>query len=209
MSWKQQLVEVVFFNSLGTVLAKALPQHWQRRVNERLSDFNPYSVIAGNYDLLRAARLAWIKAALEVLNTVKECAQCSGREFGQKNEILRLESVARQSLIKIRSDALDRRTHPGVTPIDTHLKTIIEGTSEFTAPDENPAPNQSPILDFDNTLAAITGWPVYEIPAMFKQIARDGLPTVDQGAKRPFGELVFAAFAEILKSPDQYPEAGA
>ncbi|MDR4513123.1 hypothetical protein [Nitrosomonas sp.] len=42
---------------------------------------------------------------------------------------------------------------------------------------------------------------------MFKQIARDGLPTVDQGAKRPFGELVFAAFAEILKSPDQYPEA--
>ncbi|MCP5241815.1 MAG: NACHT domain-containing protein [Burkholderiales bacterium] len=191
------------------MLAKALPEHWQRRTNERLGDFNPYNAIAGNHDLMRAARLAWIKAALEVLNTAKECAQSSGREFGQKNEILRFESVARQSLIKIRSDALDRRAHPGATPIDTHLKTIIEGTSEFTAPDENPAPNQSPALDFDKTLAAITGWPVHELPAMFKQIARDGLPTVDQGAKRPFGELVFAAFAEILKSPDQYPEAGA
>ncbi|MDR4513122.1 hypothetical protein [Nitrosomonas sp.] len=89
MSWKQQLIDVVFFSGLGTVLAKALPEHWQRRTNERLGDFNPYNAIAGNHDLMRAARLAWIKAALEVLNTAKECAQSSGREFGQKNEILR------------------------------------------------------------------------------------------------------------------------
>lgn len=207
MSWKQQLIDVVFFSGLGTVLAKALPQHWQRRANERLADFNPYSVITGNHDLLRAARLAWVMAALEMLDTAKDNAQSSGREFDQKNVILRFESVARQSLIKIRSDALDRRTHPGDSPIDHHLETTINGTSEFISPGESRSLVQPLTLGFDQTIAAITGWPVNEIPVMFRQIARDGLPTVDQGAKRPFGELVFAAFAEILKSPDQYPEA--
>ena len=116
MSWKQQLIDVVFYSGLGTVLAKALPQHWQRRANERLGDFNPYSVIAGNHDLMRAARLAWIKAALEVLDTAKESAQSSGRVFAQKNVILDYEAYARDKLYEIRSAALDRRTHPGVTP---------------------------------------------------------------------------------------------
>ena len=207
MSWKQQLIDVVYFSGLGTRLAKALPEHWQRRAKERLDDFNPFSVIAGNHDLARAARLAWVKAAIDVLDAAKASAQSGGREFVQKNEILRFEKLARQTLIKIRSDALDRRTHPGVTPIDAHLKTIIEGTSEFIAPGEERERDQPLTLDFGKTLAAITGWPVNEIPAMFRQISRDGLPTMDKGAKRPFSELVFAAFAEILKSPDQYPEA--
>ena len=198
MSWKQSLVDLML--SSGSVL---LPEHWKRQTIARLQDFNPYRVIAANQDLLRAARLAWVKATLEVLDAAKESAQSGGRAFDQKNDILRFEAYARDKLHEIRSAALDRRTHPGVTPIDTHLKTIIEGTSEFITP------NQSPTLDFDNTLAAITGRLANEIPAMFRQIARDGLPTVGQGAKRTFGELVFAAFAEILKSPDQYPEAGA
>lgn len=211
MSWLDKQIDLIFSGvlGLGGMFKNVLPEYWRRRARERLNDINPYSFIAGNEDLLRAARLAWIKAALEVLDTAKKNAQSSGRAFDQKNVILNYEAYAREKLYEIRSAALDRRTHPGVTPIDAHLKTIIEGTSEFIAPDENPAQNQSPTLDFDNTLAAITARPTNEIPAMIRQIARYGLPTVDQGAKRPFGELVFAAFAEILKSPDQYPEAGA
>jgi len=209
MSWKQQLVDVVFFSGLGNVLAKALPEHWQRRVNERLNDFNPYSVIADNHDLMRAARLAWIKAALEVLDAAKESAQSSGRAFNQKNDILRFEAHARKKLYEIRSAALYRRPDPGVTAIDRHLKLIMQGTSEFVAPDEKSTLDQPLTLDFGKILAGITDWPVNEIPSMFIQIARNGLPTVDQGAIRSFGELVFAAFAEILKNPDQYPEAGA
>ncbi|MCP5245766.1 MAG: SUMF1/EgtB/PvdO family nonheme iron enzyme [Burkholderiales bacterium] len=205
MSWKQSLVDLML--SSGSVI---LPEDWKRKAITRLQDFNPYCVIATNQDLLRAARLAWVKAALEMLDTVKESAQSSGMAFDQKNGILRFEAIARQSLIKIRSDALDRCTHPGDSPIDHHLETTINGASEFISPGENRSLVQPLTLGFDQTIAAITGWPVHEIPAMFKQIARDGLPTVDQGEqRRPFGELVFAAFAEILKNPDQYPEAGA
>jgi formylglycine-generating enzyme required for sulfatase activity len=202
MSWKQQLIDVVFFSGLGSVLAKALPDHWQRRANERLNDFNPFSVIAGNHDLLRAARLAWVQAALEVLDVVRKTAQSGGQAT-----VVRFEALARDAILKIRSEALDRRTDPGDSPIDHHLQTIIEGTSEFIAPGENKTQNQALTLDFDRTLAAITGWPVHELPPMVKQMARDGLPMMNNGPNRSFGELVFAAFAEILKSPRQYPEA--
>lgn len=202
MSWKQQLIDVVFFSGLGSVLAKALPDHWQRRANERLNDFNPFSVIAGNHDLLRAARLAWVQAALEVLDVVRKTAQSGGQAT-----VVRFEALARDAILKIRSEALDRRTDPGDSPIDHHLQTIIEGTSEFIAPGENKTQNQALTLDFDRTLAAITGWPVHELPPMVKQMARDGLPMMNNGPNRSFGEQVFAAFAEILKNPDQYPEA--
>lgn len=92
MSWKKQLIDVIFFNGLGSVLAKALPEHWQRRANERLNDFNPYSVIAGNHDLLRAARLAWVQAALEVLDVVRKSAQSGGQAFDDKNTVVRFEA---------------------------------------------------------------------------------------------------------------------
>ena len=44
-------------------------------------------------------------------------------------------------------------------------------------------------------------------PALFDQIAAAGLPTVDGRSRRSFGELVFAAFAELLKNPNKYPES--
>lgn len=91
MSWKKQLVDVVFFSGLGNVLAKALPEHWQRRAHERLNDLNPYSVIAGNHDLMRAARLAWVKAALEVFDNVRKNVQPNGHEADKLREILRFE----------------------------------------------------------------------------------------------------------------------
>lgn len=56
-------------------------------------------------------------------------------------------------------------------------------------------------------MAALTGWPVRKLPPIFAQIAHAGLPTIDKSTNRKFSELVFAAFAELLKSPDQYPEA--
>lgn len=207
MSWKQQLIDVVFFSGLGSVLAKALPDHWQRRASERFNDFNPFSVIAGNHDLLRAARLAWVQAALEVLDVARKSVQSSSSAFDHKDTVTRFEALARDAILKIRSEALDRRTDPGDSPIDHHLQTIIEGASEFIAPGKSKTQSQSLTLGFDQTLAAITGWPVHELPPMVKQMARDGLPMMNNGPNRSFGELVFAAFAEILKNPDQYPEA--
>ncbi|HBZ30062.1 MAG TPA: hypothetical protein DEO56_05625 [Nitrosomonas nitrosa] len=114
MSWKEQLIDKVFFSGLGNVLAKALPEHWQRRARERLNDFNPYSVIADNHDLMRAARLAWVKAALEVFDNVQKNVQPKPNDYeaDKLRKILHFEKKARKDLLSIRSAALDRRPDP-------------------------------------------------------------------------------------------------
>ena len=211
MDWQEKLGDLVLGRLAGT-LGGALPEHWRRRVRERLGDFNPYNVIAGNHDLLRAARLAWVRAAFDVLEAGKKSAEAlpaaARGEFNQ-SAIVRFEALARENLEKIRFDALDRRTDPGNSAIDQHIQRIMHGTSEYVAPGEHRTLDQTLTQEFNATLAALTGWPVHEIPAIFGQIARDGLPTLDGGAKRNFGELVFAAFAELLKNPKIYPEAAA
>ncbi len=198
MSWQEKLGDLVLGFGLSGVVASALPDHWQRRARERLGDFNPYNVIAGNHDLMRAARLAWVRAAFDVFDAASKTIDAGYSEF-DRSDTLRFEKLARSALMKTRSDALDRRTNPGDSPIDHHLEIIIQGTSEFVAPGENRALGQSLTHDFDKTLAALTGWPVNEMPPIFAHIAHAGLPTIDKGANRQFNELVFAAFAELLK----------
>ncbi len=213
MDWQDKLGDLVLGGLAGT-LGSALPEleHWRRRVRERLGDFNPYNVIAGNHDLMRAVRLAWVRAAFDVLEAGKKSAEAlpaaAHGEFNQ-SAIVRFEALARKNLEKIRFDALDRRTDPGNSPIDRHLQRIMQGASEYVAPGEHHTLDQTLTQEFNATLAALTEWPVHEIPAIFGRIARDGLPTLDGGAKRNFGELVFAAFAELLKNPKIYPEAAA
>ena len=157
---------------------------------------------------MRAARLAWVRAASDVLDAAKDEIDAGYSKF-DRSDTLRFEKLARSALLKIRSDTLDRRTVPGDSPIDHHLEIIIKGTSEFVTPGENNELDQSLTLRFDRTLAALTGWPVNEMPPIFAHIAHSGLPTIDKSANRAFGELVFAVFAELLKSPEQYPEAKA
>ncbi len=205
MSWHEKLGDLVLGSGLSNVVASALPDHWQRRARERLGDFNPYNVIAGNHDLMRAARLAWVRAAFDVLDAARKTIDAGYSEYDRSTS-LSFEKLAHNVLLKVRSDALDRRTNPGDSPIDYHLEIIIQGTSEFVAPGKNRVLGQSLTHDFDNTLAALTGWPLNEMPPIFTHIAQAGLPTVDKGGNRQFNELVFAAFAELLKSPDQYPE---
>ncbi len=206
MNWLEKLGDLMFVGGLGGVIASALPQHVQRRVRERLGDLNPYNVISGNHDLMRATRLAWVRAAFDVLDAAKETIDAGYSQF-DRSDTLRFEKHARGVLMKIRSDTLDRRANPGNSPIDHHLEMIIQGTSEFVAPGGNSLLDQSLTDDFDRTLAALTAWPVRKLPPIFAQIAQTGLPTIDQSTQRKFSELVFAAFAELLKSPDQYPEA--
>lgn len=74
MDWQEKLGDLVLGRLAGT-LGGALPEHWRRRVRERLGDFNPYNVIAGNHDLMRAVRLAWVHAAFDVLEAGKKSAE--------------------------------------------------------------------------------------------------------------------------------------
>lgn len=206
MSWSDPLLNLVV-KGLGGVSNLMFPSHWKRQARERIKDFNPFRVVADNSDLLRAARLAWIEAAREVLNVAKSSVQPGGPAFDRQAEILNFIARAEKVMRKIRQTTLDRRTHPGDNPIDRHLQTIIQGTSEVISPGDTTAQSQTLTQDFTQTLAAICGWPQQEVPPMFTQIARNGIPMPNGGPNRSFGELVFAAFAEILKNLDRYPEA--
>lgn len=72
MNWLEKLGDLMVVGGFSGVIASALPQHIQRRARERLSDLNPYNVISGNHDLTRAARLAWVRAALDVLKAANK-----------------------------------------------------------------------------------------------------------------------------------------
>lgn len=107
----------------------------------------------------------------------------------------------------MRDDALDRRKAPGHSPIDVHVEAVIAGVPERISLGEHAAKGASVSAGFTKTLAELSNWSVPEIPPIFQQIADVGLAPHGGGAARSFGELVFAAFAEILKDPRKYPQA--
>lgn len=203
--WSSKLGELAL-SGIGVVCSYAVPEHLRRRALARFNDFNPWDVINGNHDLLRGARLAWVEAATEVLDAATECAKADSREHDSSKNLLFAE-LARETFLRIRRDALDRRPDVGVSPIDRHIQVIMQGTSEFVAPGDDGGSDTELTQEFNNTLAAVTNYPVQEIPGIFAQIARDGLPMIGGRTRRSFGDLVFAAFAELLKSRDKYPEA--
>lgn len=182
IDWSGKLSDVVL-GGIGSVLSVALPEHWRRRARERINDFNPWDVINGNHDLLRAARLAWVEAALDVLDAAKESADSVSREFDSA-KMLPFEKLARETLLQIRHDALDRRTSPDASPIDRHIQIIMQGTSEFVAPGDDGGSDAELTQEFENTLAALTRYDAREIPAIFAQIAGAGQPRKPSADRR-------------------------
>jgi hypothetical protein len=195
-------LSTIFKTTLGALptAAKTLvPQHIQRRAAARLSDLNPFRTISANHDLVRALRIAWVEAASEILDAAKHGAS-------ESEDIARFEAVARHELVALRDAAFDRRAHPGETAIDAHLHTVLQGVPEFVIAE--PAGLDHAITkSFTQTLAAVTRWDAREVPAIFGQIAEAGLPIQGGGPPRSFGDLVFAAFAELIKDPYKYPQA--
>jgi tetratricopeptide (TPR) repeat protein len=195
------LIDMILEGAKGLaaqVAGLAIPEHWTLQAKARLADFNPFEIIKGNHDLTRAARIAWIQAAMAVLDNAREASTPSMTAF---------LDVATAELRSIRREAWDRRGDAGSSPIDAHVNMILGNTPVFVAPGA-PADLARPLThSFVSTLAQITGWAELEIPERVGQIARAGLPTVDGRAHRAFGELVYAAFAELLKDPGKYPQA--
>ncbi len=54
-----------------------VPDHWKKRALGRVADRNPFRNISANHDLARAVRIAWVEAALEVLDAPKGQADAS------------------------------------------------------------------------------------------------------------------------------------
>jgi hypothetical protein len=205
MDWLGKLLDTVT-GGLPTAASALCPDHLKKQWLERLADHNPFKTISANHDLVRATRLAWIEAAQDVLKAAK-ARPTDGEWRGPAADIPAFDAVIGDILLDTRDHALDRRTHPGSSPIDAHVQAVITGVPELMAPGEHAGIGGGVTAGFTVTLAALSGWQEGEIPATYGQIAQHGLPTHGEGPPRPFGELVFAAFAEIIKDPQKYPQA--
>jgi len=205
--WSGKLFDLVL-HGLASAAGTMGVELEKKRLLARISDFNPYHFISTNHDLTRAVRLAWVEAALEILKSDEESVETWDR-LDQRNEVLRFNELALKQLKAVRSHAFDKRLHPGDSPIDSAVRYVVEGAPEFNGFARDSSGEQQVTGHFVETLAALTGWPSHEVPPILGQIATQGLPTYGGGPRRSFGELVFAAFAELIKSPDKYPEAQA
>jgi tetratricopeptide (TPR) repeat protein len=175
------------------------PEAWKKRALARINDFNLFRSISVNHDLVRATRLAWIEVALAVVRGAKSAAP-------NDELVTRVSALADEELRKARSLAFDRDADPGFSYIDAHVDALMNRVAEVVAPHGSQTAEQEVTRDFVTTFTAVIGWPPDELPPVFENVTKSGLVTKG-GAPRAFGELVFAEFAELLKSPRKYPEA--
>lgn len=204
MDWVQKLLDTALQGMPSAVIA-LIPEHLRKQWQERLGDYLPFKDISANHDLVRATRLAWIDAAQMIL---REAQTATSAVLERQDAAVRdFHPIILEALLDARDVALDRRNHPGQSPIDDDVAAIVAGVPELIAPGEHAGIGQSVTSRFVVALSGLSGWPVAEIPPIYARIAAEGLVTGDSGPRRPFGELVFAAFAEIIKNPARYPQA--
>lgn len=199
--------EEIFGTVLGGLPAvnKLVPRRFRQRAIARLNDVNPFASIAANEDLLRALRLAWIEAALQIdCSVVQTCA--TPEWASQSRDIQRFSTVLITGLRALRAEAFDRDVHPGHAPMDRHLRELVVDLPA-TMTGNRAAAGEAMTESFRENVAAVSGWPIHEVPSLHEQIARQGLPVPGASSRRTFGDLVYAVFAETIKSPDRYPEA--
>lgn len=203
--WGDKLFDVIVAGVPG--LALAIPDSTRKQLKAKFQDFNPFAGdISANEDLLRALRLAWIEAALEVDEAAIRAVNSPDWTVDKQAEAERFSKLVRTELRRVRAEAFDRDRHPGASPIDTHLHETLVEVPKYIRGWAGNSPGEVLTSSFVSTLAGVVGWPPQELPEIYGQLAISGLPQ-SGGGYRGFGELVFAAFSESIKSPDRYPEA--
>ncbi|MGL4241232.1 MAG: hypothetical protein ACRCTI_08980, partial [Beijerinckiaceae bacterium] len=146
---------------------------------------------------------ARIKAALRIIDDAERRAKdiAGGRYPDGFAEFDRFVGNARRALPKLRDELRSRDKPLADGPLKQVVTLVIEGAPEQVGPAEPPA---SPAVEvsagFVPLLCELAAWPVAEAPA-----ALVAMRNADRQG-RPFGELVFSEFTEILKG-DDYPEA--
>ncbi len=207
MYWAAKLLDLALGGvalGLGTDVG-----HVRRTAQARLADANPLRAISANHDLLRALRIAWVRAALDVLDHALLCARAP-QARAEADELERFDDLARPALRALRSAAFNRSAHPGDSVVDAALLPVLDGSTGALALDGRSGAMAVDAL-FAPALAALAHWPVAEIPPRVLQVAVQGVPLPGhrgaEGVLRPFGELVFAEFADLIKDPKKYPQA--
>jgi tetratricopeptide (TPR) repeat protein len=208
---------VPLFETLGTAAVKALPLAWthapedaKRKILARVRDINPFASLPNNDNLRRAARLAWIAAALEIVKAAQDADQNPDWTPAERDEHQRFGKAARAALIALRDNTLDRKTPLADSPIDAHVTSLTLGVAEpidSRTAEQAAHAHQSLIAAFRDTLCAVTGEDA--VPDPVARVAVDGVPVAGDGdatVRRGFGELAFNEFARLLCDPAAFPE---
>ena len=183
---------------------KTIPSEYRQEAIARFNDRFNFRKISPNHDLIRAVRLSWIEAAFHILDAAAKLAD-TAEWSAQRRDILTVDKLARTKLRSIRFQAFKRDVLPDdLEIIDRHLTDVMDGVAEMIMPTGPGHVGQAATLSFSETLAALTHYGT-EVPEVYDQIAKIGLP-LQNGTRRSFGELMFAAFAELLKDPARYPQ---
>ncbi len=203
MDWLGKLLDTVT-GGLPSAAVALCPEHLKKRWLERLSDHNPFKTISaivtssgprGSHGSRRPGDLKEGKARSASTNWVARLRHL-GLRYGDQGRAPQnprpcAGSAKESRIITNRRSCAGRhhwRSRVGISGEHAGIGAAV--TKGFTA-----------------TLAALSDWQALEIPAIYQHIADEGLPTIGGGPPRPFGELVFAAFAEIIKDPQKYPQA--
>ncbi len=208
---------VPLFEILGNAAVKALPLAWthapvdaKRQILARVRDINPFASLSNNDNLRRAARLAWIAAALEIVKAAQDADQNPDWTSADHNEHQRFGTVARAALIALRAKTYDRKTPLAASPIDAHVTSLTLGAAEpieSRATEQAAHAHHSLTAAFRDTLRAVTGEDA--VPDPVARVAVDGVPVAGDGdatVRRGFGALVFNEFALLLCDPAAFPE---
>ncbi|WP_298372089.1 tetratricopeptide repeat protein, partial [Azospirillum sp.] len=208
---------VPLFETLVNAVVKALPLAWthapvdaKRQIMARVRDINPFASLPNNDHLRRAARLAWIAAALEIVKAAQDADQNPDWTPAENVEHQRFGAAARAALIALRDKTYDRKAPLADSPIDAHVTSLTLGVAEpidSRATEQAAHAHQSLTAAFRDTLRAVTGEDA--VPDPVARVAVDGVPVAGDGdatVRRGFGELVFNEFARLLCDPAAFPE---
>lgn len=125
--WIEKLVGVALKGIPASV--GVIPDHLRRQAMARFRDHNPFRNLPVRAELVRALRIAWVGAALPILDAARDLAD--GPDWVPHSASIRqFERVVRQDLVELRDAAINRREEPKELLIDDGLGRVIDGVAE-------------------------------------------------------------------------------
>jgi WD40 repeat protein len=217
-------------------VAKAMaPEDWKRRLKSFAKDFHSFfDKPSTNHDLVRALRIAWCDATIDLLEEASRQTRKSQEAAGERDVILRLSKELRWTLIGIRDQAWQRHVPVGTRPMDSVAKFVVGSVAEYVTGDLDDAQVPEELADIEcriadhlvETLPALVAdrrsygrghasdfdyekseWH-FSLPPVVERLAREGWTPREDAAPMLFGQRVLAEFAELMKG-DAFPEAKA
>lgn len=183
------------------VLWKLIPPHIRNQARAKLGDILPLSVIPTNHDLQRAVRIAWVNAAVRIIDAAMKEAGKAPRSDAEAGQILIFGPHLRKEARKLEHAELNRNEPVRQSPIDGHIELVLDFATKWIGGIAKPESAAPITASFAMTAAALTGVDVERVPTGLVALAEDGI-----GAPpRSFGTLLFDELAELIKS-ERYPE---